>query len=285
MKRKVIPLCVVLACIFTWGGVFAKHSVTAVASEKWVDLLDKDLTHWDVWTAVPHASIKTLPDGYIKGSAIGLSDPYGVYSTERDTDGNLIMRVSGEVYGGLTSKTVYENYHLSLEFKWGEKKWAPRLDKKRDSGILYHATGEHGEMWKVWKKSVELQIMEGDMGDLFLLGGPSAQVHVNDDLVWTPAAEAQLRKGHVARAVRSTDMESTDGEWTRIDLYVLGNTAVHVVNGTVVMVLFDIQLEGKPLIAGELQLQSEGAECYYRNIRIRSIEALPDAVKLQAQVR
>jgi hypothetical protein len=30
-----------------------------------------------------------------------------------------------------------------------------------------------------------------------------------------------------------------------------------------------------PLRQGRLQLQSEGAECYFRNIRIRKIDAIP----------
>jgi hypothetical protein len=231
-----------------------------------------------VWTAVPHASIKELPEGYTRGEPIGLSNPYKIYSTEKDANGDVAMKVTGEVYGGLTSKAVYENFHLTLEFKWGEKKWAPRLDEKRDSGILYHCTGEHGAMWKVWKKSVELQIMEEDFGDLYLLGGPTAMVRVDEDLVWTPSAEPQLREGNVGKAIKSEDKESPHGKWTRIDLYVLGDSAVYVVNGTVVMALSDIKLDGQPLTAGQLQLQSEGAECYYRDLRIRSIEALPEAV-------
>jgi hypothetical protein len=35
----------------------------------------------------------------------------------------------------------YENYELELEFKWGQTKSAPRLDAKRDSGVLYREDG------------------------------------------------------------------------------------------------------------------------------------------------
>lgn len=251
----------------------------------WTDLLDDELSQWEAWTAAPHPSITNLPDGYSRGNnpkkapPIGLSDPFRVYTTERDADGQLCLKVSGQVYGGLTSKASYSNYHLTMQVKWGEGKYEPRLDKKRDSGVLYHCTGEHGAMWDIWKRSVELQIMEGDFGDLFLLGGPTANVRMGDDLVWNPKAEIQERKGDlVVRAIRSVDAESPHGDWTRIDLYVLGDASVHMINGQVVMALSDITLDGVALERGELQLQSEGAECYFRDIRIRPIDTLPKVV-------
>jgi len=264
------------------GGSQVKGS--DVKQEGWTDLLDEKLSKWEVWTAVPHSSIKELPEGYSRGEnakkapPIGLSDPYKIYTTTTNTDGEVVMKVSGKVYGGLTSKKEYENYHLSLEVKWGETKWAPRKDKKRDSGILYHCTGKHGAMWNTWMRSIELQIMEADFGDLFLLGGPSAMVNVSKDLVWNPSDEAQERKGNVARAIRSVDAESPYGEWTKIDLYVLGDSAIHVINDTVVMAISEAKVDGKPLKKGEIQIQSEGAECYFKNMKIRSIEEFPESV-------
>jgi hypothetical protein len=34
----------------------------------------------------------------------------------------------------------YENDRLVVEYKWGEKKWPPREDRPRQSGIVLHAT-------------------------------------------------------------------------------------------------------------------------------------------------
>ncbi len=47
--------------------------------------------------------------------------------------------ISGEIFGGISTKEEFENYHLKMEFKWGEKRYEPRLNKRRDSGIHYHA--------------------------------------------------------------------------------------------------------------------------------------------------
>ena len=42
------------------------------------------------------------------------------------------------------TKQDYANYYLKLQVKWGAKKWPPRLDEPRDSGILYNSQGEAG---------------------------------------------------------------------------------------------------------------------------------------------
>jgi len=52
-----------------------------------------------------------------------------------------------------------------------------------------------------------------------------------------------------------------------------------VVNGKVMMVLYHNQQsengQDLPLTKGRIQLQSEGAELFYRNIRIQQINNLP----------
>ena len=73
-----------------------------------------------------------------------------------------------------------------------------------------------------------------------------------------------------------------------MDLYVLGDTSVHVVNGKVVMVLFNSRRplpDGgtTPLTRGRLQLQSEGAEIFYRDIRWRPLDAFPATIAAAIQ--
>ena len=54
-----------------------------------------------------------------------------------------------------------------------------------------------------------------------------------------------------------------------------------MMNGVLLMTLQNSrQIENGneiPLLKGKIQIQSEGAEVYYRNIRIRPIDKLPDA--------
>ena len=109
---------------------------------QWQNLLDKDLSQWDVWLGVPHTSVQGLPADTYKaenmqtniGQPIGLNNDQKQVFRTIEENGEILLAVSGEIYGGLTTKQEYQNYHLKLQFKWGEKKWAPRLDVKRDSG-------------------------------------------------------------------------------------------------------------------------------------------------------
>ncbi|HEY3131560.1 MAG TPA: DUF1080 domain-containing protein [Acidobacteriota bacterium] len=66
-------------------------------------------------------------------------------------------------FGYVATETEYADYHLRLQYRWGTKRFAPRAQGKRDSGLLYHVVGPD----KVWPRSVEFQIQEGDVGDIF----------------------------------------------------------------------------------------------------------------------
>src|SRR4029077_20326022 len=97
--------------------------------------------------------------------AVGLNnDPDKVY-TVVEADGKPAIRISGQTFGALTSKDEFENYHFTLEFKWGDKRWPPREKAVRDSGLLYHCVGPQGAQGTFWMRSQELQIQEKDCGD------------------------------------------------------------------------------------------------------------------------
>ena len=76
---------------------------------------------------------------------------------------------------------------------------------------------------------------------------------------------------------KQPDAEKPSGEWNTIDLYCFEGTSVHMVNGIVTMVLHNSRHnteDGKeiPLTKGKIELQSESAEVFYKDIRIRPIE-------------
>src|SRR5262245_53107757 len=83
---------------------------------------------------------KDLTNFYTWLSGMGKNkDPQKVFTVH---DG--MIRVSGQTFGGFVTEKEYENYHLVVEFKWGEKTWPPREKATRDSGILLHCVGEDG---------------------------------------------------------------------------------------------------------------------------------------------
>ncbi|MBW3127745.1 ThuA domain-containing protein [Hymenobacter profundi] len=258
----------------------------------WTNLLDQHLTHWNKFIGVPHYSVN-LP-GYPKGDGvtgtpIGLNqDPLNVFQVISE-NGLPVLHISGEIYGGLSTKQEFSNYHFKAEFKWGTRKYEPRLNDKRDSGILYHAKGNQGAFWNVWMLSHELQIQEADIGDYFGLG-PSMTINAifkniegESGWIYEPTAPSKLfglNQPNGGRCRRRQNREKPLGQWNTIELICLGQKSIHVVNGEVVMVLEDSRewkLDGSwsPLVDGKIQLQSEAAEAYYRNIWIRPITEIP----------
>ena len=245
---------------------------------KWLALFNgKDLEGWDTWLGRPY-----------KGKeAIGLNkDPDKVY-TVVEVDGKPAIRISGQVFGALTSKEEYGNYHLKLEFKWGQKKWPPREKDVRDSGLLYHCVGAHGAAGTFWMRSQECQIQEHDCGDYWSVagaivdvegerqGGKGPVIYKKGGMKYTVPS-----KGIGNRIIKSPDNEHPTGEWNTIELLTVGGTSVHVVNGKVNMVLTNSRqvVGGKevPLTRGKIQIQSEGAEVFYRNIVLRPITKIPE---------
>ncbi|MFY0606443.1 MAG: DUF1080 domain-containing protein [Cyclobacteriaceae bacterium] len=259
---------------------------------KWEKLLQKDYSeNWEVFLGVPHGSVADLEgvnpdsDGK-KGIPLGLgNDPKEVFKIEKEGK-ETVLHISGQIYGGLTSKEEYENYHLQLQFKWGEKIWPPRIGRKRDSGLLYHCVGEHGTFWNVWMRSQEFQIQEGDTGDYYGLAGteidiPSFQPEGEREFIY--ARDSSIHPfSSIDRKIQSHcnkgfDNEKPNGEWNTLELICIGSTSIHKVNGKVVMVLYNSRHAAEngelvPLSKGKIQIQSEAAEVYYKNINIRMLD-------------
>jgi Domain of Unknown Function (DUF1080) len=265
------------------GIVHFGLSLLSVAEEsESIVLLDSSLSHWDAFIGTPHKTVVGLPEGTemsedgMKGKPLGLNnDPKKVFSTFTENS-MTVLKVSGEIYGGLTTKKEFANYHFETDFKWGDKKWEPRLDKKRDSGILYHCHGEHGKFWNVWQASLEFQVQEGDLGDYFGLCGTEVKARIDRSKghsAHDPSQPWQEKPGYVGAR---PEPNMPHGQWNKLEIYVMGDSAIHIVNGEVVFSCADARTKaGAPLTAGELQIQCEGGECYYRNAKITPIKGYP----------
>ncbi|MHA4739004.1 3-keto-disaccharide hydrolase [Dyadobacter sp. MSC1_007] len=260
-------------------------------ANEWVPLLDKDLSQWENYLSYDHkpgyngnipkdnAGNPIAPIGYNK-------DDNKVFSVLNES-GAPVLRVSGETYGCLFTRKSYKNYHLKLQVKWGDKKHDPRKDKLRDSGILYHSNGEAGaEYWRSWMLSQEFQIMEGHMGDFWCQANSAIDIRsFQSEGVMNRVADHKqpfgtFKTGADYYCMRSANHESPAGEWTSLELICYEGKSLHIVNGHVVMVLNNsryITADGKevPMISGKIQLQSEAAEVFYRDILIRELAAMP----------
>src|SRR3982751_3924115 len=268
----------------------------APAERGWTSLWNgKNLDGWTTWMQTPQATsevpgLKREPGGrYLEPIGSG-RDPLNVFTVVPDVDGRPAIRISGEVFGELRTKATFKDYHLRLQFKWGEKKWPPRdaPGTPRDSGLLYHVHSEPGAEGRTWARSIELQIQEHDVGDLYAVGsaiavrskvraGTQPPLYDYDPAgEWTFFSQSQ---GSAGRCVKQPENEKPTGEWNTVELIAFHDESIHIVNGKVVMRLHSptrIDADVPSLVtSGPIVLQSEGAEVFYRDIEIRPIAAVP----------
>ncbi len=267
-------------------------SCQAPSQAEWTPLLDNQLSQWERYLSYAH---KPGYDGSQPTTEAGIViEPIGANPTGYDVftvkteNGAPMLRVSGEYYGALTTRQTYRNYHLRLSFKWGEDIYDPRKELLKDSGILYHAQGPDGaEHWRSWKLSQELQIMQGHLGDYWNQANSAIDVRAFiPEYIMSPAADlsqdfiavgaGQDIQGYVMRSVN----HEIENDWNQIELISYEGQSLHIVNGHIVMALRNSRYikdgESRPLRDGQIQIQSEAAEIFYKEIEIKEITNMPE---------
>ena len=274
---------------FVFSPVLEIYAADKTAA--WQPLLNgSDLRGWETWLDKPVNDVVVPGEKQNeKGEytqPLGLNrDPLKVFSMITQ-DGQPVLQVTGQIMGTLATTVPYKNYHVRLQFKWGVKKWAPRLDRPRDSGLCYHVHGPSAADRGPFPHCQELQIEEHDCGDLWALGARAA-VHARpkqgaQDAFYDPTQPSLVvgeQTSNEGRCIKGADYEHAIGEWNTIELICFGEQSIHVVNGHVVCRLDHLQKrEGQawiPLSEGRIALQSEGAELFYRAMEILQIEEIP----------
>jgi Domain of Unknown Function (DUF1080) len=246
----------------------------------------KDLTGWDTYIGPAY---DTVTQEFDKAKIGGLnSDPEKVFNVVQE-DGQPAMRISGQHFGGISTIQEFSNYHLTLQFKWGKLKSPPKKNSKRDSGLLYHANGDQAGDGSFWMRSQEFQIQEGDCGDYWGVAGalfdiPAIKKDSGEYVYDASGTMTTFMEGNeVGRhCIKNPDAEKSTGEWNIVELYCFGGTSVHIVNGVVTMVLFNSRQKVggvvSPLTKGKIQIQSEGAEVFYRDLKVEEITSLPSGL-------
>jgi len=232
----------------------------------------KNLKNWEIFLGSPIPGYEDLAKK---------ATPESTYQIVK-TDGNKMIHVSGEINASLATKAEFENYHLRLEFKWGEKVYG-----KRNSGLLYHSFGPFGVAFGTWMATIEHQLMHDNLGDTYLMANTYCETSVKkgDDgktFFYSPDGKgtsfSETENGRSIKKMK--DAEKPLGEWNTVDLYCFGKTAIHVVNGQLVMINTNCsKIENGqkiPLTKGRIQIQSEGGEFFIRKIEIEKIDGIPN---------
>ncbi|MBL9125251.1 MAG: DUF1080 domain-containing protein [Planctomycetaceae bacterium] len=208
-----------------------------------------------------------------------------------------VLHITGEGLGGLITQQAYRDYHLILEYKWGEKTWGDRTAKTRDSGLLVHGWGPDGGYGNTWMASIEAQIIEGGVGDLLVLQGTdpvtgrlfptqvTAEIAKDRDgeMVWKAGGErTTVTAGRVNWYGRDVewedklgfrgreDVDGPQGEWTRLEVIAAGPKLLYKVNGKTVNEAVDVKPD-----SGKLLLQTELAEMFVRRFELWPLGQAP----------
>jgi hypothetical protein len=242
-------------------------------SKQWQSLYNgENLDNWDKYLGTPLKGFENLAQ---------TASPDEVFKIV-EMDGEKLIRISGEINGSLATRDTFANYHLQLIFKWGTEVYT-----NRNSGLLYHSFGEFGEAIGTWMVNIECQLMHGRLGDTYLMNNTYCETEVREvDGGFQYARGGEVKKfsrEHNGQGIKkAVDAENPLGEWNTVDLYCVGRTSVHVVNGQIVMVNKNTgKIENGnivPLSSGKIQLQSEGGEMLIKSLRLKPIKEIPDGI-------
>jgi hypothetical protein len=213
-------------------------------------------------------------------------DPRKVFTVH---DGTL--HLSGDGFGAVLTKDEYRDYHLILEFRWGEKTFGERAKTAKDSGVMFHCTGPEDSFGGSWPEAFQAQIIQGGTGDLYAVkaAGPvelsmDAEVEErNGRPYWKKGAPKRtLHKGpvfwfgkdpdwkNVIDFRGKDDVESPHGEWNRMEVICDGDHVAVKVN--------DVQVNeasGLKPSSGKILIQVEGAELFVRRWELWPIGKAP----------
>jgi hypothetical protein len=214
---------------------------------------------------------------------------------ERDTGfnttvfdfGNGTLHVLGTPVGALVTKKEFENYTLTLEYKWGDKTSPERANKNRLAMILVHAS-EEGEKGP-WMPSVACLLSEGDGGSLRLIGEPGRYTAMGAVKLsgargqrrdYMPGAPPQALSGpaiihRLGFPDKHEDVKgwhpegdpAIPGQWNTLDILCMGTQLSVLVNGKEVNALSNLSVR-----KGKIALTSDQAEYFVRKFQVKPLK-------------
>lgn len=169
-------------------------------------------------------------DGWLRFVPDPDVDPSSVWSIHEG-----VIHCTGQPSGYLRTVDEYANYRLTFEWRWP--------GSGGNNGLLVHIKPPD----TVWPKSIEAQLMEGNAGDLWVIGGADFKEHVDKD------------NRRVVK--RGTSSERPLGQWNRLTAECNGDTIRIHVNGVLQNVATEVTIQ-----KGFIGLQSEGTPVQFRDI-------------------
>lgn len=255
------------------GAVAAAPS----AAEQWTPLFNgRDLDGW--YTFLQKHGRNQDPD-----RVITIEDGM-IHFYKHAPDGSPV------VMGYISTDKEYGDYHLRLQFRWGEKKFEPRYKMKRDAGVYYHLIGPD----KVWPRALQFQIEQTNVGDLIALYGLHVDITIDPKTrsekipTFLPGEQGGVSYVLGSQGVAYSKHLAGDHEregWNTAEIIARGDTVTHILNGRVMSKGTGVRLIDpekpealpRPITRGRIALELEAAELYLRKVEIRPLKVAPGA--------
>ncbi|MFB9052661.1 DUF1080 domain-containing protein [Formosa undariae] len=176
-------------------------------------------------------------------------------------------------HGLFYTKKKYSKYILKFEYKWGSRV-ANNFERwQYDAGVYYHVTND-----AVWPTGIEYQVRYDQTTKRNHTGDLIRPKDVKYDWYSAKDSETYLHpkeggvldtsKSWLHHATPTRNFKALDDQWNQCEIIVMGDVyTIHKLNGDIVNMAFNLNPS-----SGIIGFQSETAEIYYRNIKIKEFE-------------
>jgi Domain of Unknown Function (DUF1080) len=238
----------------------------AVSSDGFTTLFNGK--NWDGW----HLKIRT-GDSLMAQKVYAIEN--GMVHVFKDFKDSLELNTGkNPTHGLFFTNKKYSKFIFKFDYKWGKKKFNNFAQFQYDAGMYYHVYED-----KIWPKGLEYQVRYdhtknvNHTGD-FWATQVQIQWYAKDNKFLLPengGEKVPIKKNEHA-ALADAKFNGLNDKWNECEVIVMGNEyAIHKLNGQIVNVGTNLTYA-----EGIIGLQSETAEIFYRNIKIKEFkESVP----------
>ena len=164
-----------------------------------------------------------------------------------------MIRLHGDKVGYLMSKKSYNDFELTLQYRWNMEPAYQRGTGKRNSGVMYNVPDTARDM--LWPAGIQFQVKEGATGDFILL----------ENVTLTVRGETKA-PGKSVVVPRLSEQDKALGEWNTVRIRSVKGQCSQYLNGVLVN-------EGSNASSqsGRILLQYEGSPIDFRKVVVRPL--------------
>ena len=252
-------LIATLVCAISFGNLQAQKS----DDKGFVDLFNgKD---WNGW----HLKLRNGDEEMAK-KVYAIEN--GMVHVFKDSPDSLNLNTGDNgTHGLFYTNKKYSKYILRFEYKWGEKITNNFDEWQYDAGCYYHVFDD-----KIWPKGIEYQVRYNHLternhtGDFWAAGTTLDWYSADGETFSTPknGGEKKEQSKNELHASKEAEFNALNDEWNKCEIIVMGDEyTIHKLNGKIVNMATNLSVS-----EGIIGFQSETAEIFYRNIKIKELD-------------